>query len=64
MAWIGGSMEFVMTVVTWVSTYWMDVLQIVSYIVLAASVAFKFTKTDKDDKIAQKILAWLSLARK
>ena len=50
-------MDFIMN-------HWQDALNIVAYIVLAASVVVKLTPNKWDDKVVAKILKLLSLAPK
>lgn len=46
----------------WIIANWQDVLDIVAYVVLAASVIVKLTPNDLDDKIVVKLMKILSLA--
>lgn len=48
----------------WILANWKSVLDIVAYIVLAASLVAKLTPTIWDDKIIAQILRLLSLAPK
>lgn len=44
--------------------HWFDLLTAVTYIVTAASIITKFTKTESDDHIVAKILNFLAMVPK
>ncbi len=48
----------------WLTENWMDVVNVVAYVIAAASIVTKFTANKLDDKIVGKILNFLALIPK
>jgi hypothetical protein len=46
---------------SWISEHWQDILAIYGGIVAISTIIVKWTKTDKDDKILNKIIAFFDL---
>ena len=46
---------------TWLVEHWQDILAIYGGVVAISTVIVKWTKTDKDDKILNKIIAFFDL---
>lgn len=47
----------------WIQQHWKDCLDVVAYVVLAASVVAKLTPTTVDDTVVGKLLQVFSLAK-
>lgn len=45
----------------WISEHWQDILAIYGGVVAISTIIVKWTKTDKDDKILNKIIAFFDL---
>jgi len=46
--------------ISWVSTNWLDVVNVVSYLIAAATIIVKLTPTMKDDVWLKKVIDFLS----
>lgn len=46
---------------SWISEHWQDILAIYGGLVAISTIIVKWTKTDKDDKILNKIIAFFDL---
>lgn len=46
---------------SWISEHWQDILAIYGGVVAISTIIVKWTKTDKDDKILNKIIAFFDL---
>ena len=49
-----------MGIIAWFQTNWLEIVQVISYIIAGATVIVKFTPTLKDDEVLGKIKAFLS----
>jgi len=47
--------------IDWILNHWQDILAIYGGLVAVSTVIVKWTKTDKDDKILNKIIAFFDL---
>lgn len=47
--------------ISWISEHWQDILAIYGGVVAISTIIVKWTKTDKDDKILNKIIAFFDL---
>ena len=45
----------------WISEHWQDILAVYGGVVAISTIIVKWTKTDKDDKILNKIIAFFDL---
>jgi flavodoxin len=48
-----------MNIVTWVTTHWAEIAQVIAAIIGVASIIVKLTPSLKDDTMLQKIIAFI-----
>jgi len=48
-----------MNIVTWIQAHWLDVTNVIAYVIAIASIVIKITPTTKDDAILAKIVAFI-----
>jgi len=47
-------------IINWFTTHWVDIVNIIAYVIALASVIVKLTPTQKDNEFLGKIISFLS----